>query len=156
MSNGDSLDGFVFPPFIPAASARPAETPPAPPQPSEQEPAPASEASGRMTMPWDLETPIVRESDDVPPAAQAEADEGDDLPWLELPAAREVQPAAPEETAAPAEDEAFPEWLSWDQRDESAAEAEARDTVAPIAGLEEFVAMEELGGFVAPPPAAEW
>jgi hypothetical protein len=157
MSNGDSLDGFVFPPFIPAASARPAETPPAPPQPSIQEPAPApaADAAGRMTMPWDLETPIVRQ-DDTAPAPQSAADDDEDLPWLEVPTPREAEPA--EAPSAAATDEAFPEWLAWDQRDGTAAEAEARDTVAPISGLEDFVPMDDLGGgFVPPPPAgAEW
>jgi hypothetical protein len=159
MSNGESLDGFVFPPFIPTASTRPAVTPPAVPQPSVQEPAPAAEPAeaGRMTMPWDLETPIVRQDDDAPaPAAmQSAADDDEDLPWLEVPTPREAP--APADEAPAAANEAFPEWLAWDQRDGIAAEAEARDTVAPIAGLEDFVPVDELGGgFVAPPPAAEW
>ncbi|HYR07509.1 MAG TPA: hypothetical protein VEQ60_07065, partial [Longimicrobium sp.] len=77
MSNGDSLDGFVFPPFIPTAAARPAEPPapaPAAPVAEERAPEPQSGAS-RMTMPWDVETPIVRESADIPadvPAATTE------------------------------------------------------------------------------------
>ncbi len=158
MSNGESLDGFVFPPFIPTASTRPAVTPPAVPHPSVQEPAPAAEpaeAAGRMTMPWDLETPIVRQDDAAPAATQSSAADDEDLPWLEVPTPREAE--APAAEAPPAGDEAFPEWLAWDQRDGIAAEAEARDTVAPIAGLEDFVPMDELGGgFVAPPPAAEW
>jgi hypothetical protein len=160
MSNGDSLDGFVFPPFIPTASARPPQAPPAAPQPSVQEPAsepaPAVEAAGRLTMPWDLETPIVRQ-DDAPPAAALDAeDDEEDLPWLEVPAPREAEAPAAEAPSAPAGDDAFPEWMSWDQRDETAAEAEARDSVAPIAGLEDFVPVDELGGFVAPRPAVEW
>lgn len=149
MSNGDSLDGFVFPPFIPTASTRPPQAPPAPPA---QEPAPSVEASGRMTMPWDLETPIARQAD--APAAtpqEATADE-DDLPWLEVPAPREA-----ETPSASAGDDAFPDWLAWDQRDETAAEADARDSVAPVAGLEDFVPVDDLGaGFVAPAPAVEW
>jgi hypothetical protein len=156
MSNGDSLDGFVFPPFIPTASTRPAETPPAPPRPSIQEPdpAPAADAAGRMTMPWDLETPIVRQ-DDAAPAPQSAADDDEDLPWLEVPTPREAEAA--EAPPAAATDEAFPEWLAWDQRDGTAAEADARDTVAPIAGLEDFVPMDDLGGgFVPPPAAADW
>lgn len=159
MSNGDSFDGFVFPPFIPTASTRPAETPPAPPQ---QEPssAPPVEAAGRMTMPWDLETPIVRQADDAPSppvsTAPADAHDDEDLPWLEVPTPRQADAPAAEAAPAPAQDETFPEWLAWDQRDGIAAEAEARDSVAPIAGLEDFVPMDDLGGFVAPPPAAEW
>jgi len=160
MSNGESLDDFVFPPFIPTASTRPAVTPPPVPQPSMREPAPAAEpaeAAGRMTMPWDLETPIVRQDADAPAPSitQSSAADDEDLPWLEVPAPREEAPAA--EAPPAAQDEAFPEWLAWDQRDGIAAEADARDTVAPIAGLEDFVPMNELGGgFVAPPPAAEW
>ncbi|HLM66975.1 MAG TPA: hypothetical protein VK358_05565, partial [Longimicrobium sp.] len=157
MSNGDSLDGFVFPPFIPTASTRPQVPPPAPPPPSVQEPAPAVEAAGRLTMPWDLETPIVRQADDTPVApapATMDADDGEDLPWLEVPTPREAE--APAAEAPPAQDEAFPEWMAWDQRDETAAMADARDSVAPVAGLEDFMPMDEMGGFVAPPPAAEW
>lgn len=158
MSNGDSLDGFVFPPFIPTASTRPAQTPPPVPQPPAQQPAPEpAEASGRMTMPWDLETPIVRQADE--PAAQPEAvsagDDDEDLPWLEVPTPREAEIPAAEAPPAPAGDEAFPDWLAWDQRDETAAEADVRDTVAPIAGLEDFVPADDLGDRVAP-PAAEW
>ena len=163
MSNGDSLDGFVFPPFIPTASARPPQAPPAPPQPAVQEPAsepaPAVEAAARLTMPWDLETPIVRQDDASPAqpaAAPAVDDDEEDLPWLEVPAPREADAPAAEAPPAPAGDDAFPEWLTWDQRDETAAEAEARDSVAPIAGLEDFVPVDDLGGFVAPAPAVEW
>jgi hypothetical protein len=160
MSNGDSLDGFVFPPFIPTASTRPAQAPPAAPQPSIQEPAPApaADAAGRMTMPWDLETPIVRDADaDAAPArpAAAAADDDEDLPWLEVPAPRDAEAPAAEAPPA-AQDDAFPEWLAWDQRDGVAAEADARDSVAPIAGLEDFVPADDLGSFVAPPPAMEW
>jgi hypothetical protein len=154
MSNGDSLDGFVFPPFIPTASTRPAQTPP--PVPQQPAPEPADASGGRMVMPWDLETPIVRQPDE--PAAQPEAaqagDDDEDLPWLEVPAPREADAPAAEAPSAPASDDAFPDWLAWDQRDETAAEADARDTVAPIAGLEDFVPVDDLG-YVAP-PAAEW
>ncbi|HEX6042083.1 MAG TPA: hypothetical protein VFZ20_28820, partial [Longimicrobium sp.] len=150
MSNGDSLDGFVFPPFIPTASRQPQAPPP---QPAAQEPAPApaAEAAGRMTMPWDLETPIVRDADTAqPPAA---ADEDEDLPWLEVPAPRGDEAAAP---SAPAAGEEFPAWMAWDQRDETAAEADARDSVAPIAGIEDFIPADELGGGFVAPPAIEW
>lgn len=155
MSNGDSLDGFVFPPFIPTASTRPPAAPAAPPQ----EPAPAVEPAGRMTMPWDLETPVVRPQDEAPApaaAAQADADEGEDLPWLEVPAPREADAPAAEAPAAPAQDEAFPEWLAWDQRDETAALADARDTVAPVAGLEDFVPMDDMGGLMGSQPTVTW
>ena len=163
MSNGESLDGFVFPPFIPTASARPTEAPPAAPQPPappeapEEEPA---EASGRMTMPWDLETPIVRDADAAPapqPAQGAadDADDGEDLPWLEVPAPRETEEPAP--AAPPAADaEAFPDWMAWDEASERAAEAEMHDSVAPVAGLEDFVPVDDLGGFIAPAPAVDW
>lgn len=159
MSNGDSLDGFVFPPFIPTASARPPQAPPPPPAVQEPapEPAPAVESSGRLTMPWDLETPIVRQADEAPAphAAAPDADDDEDLPWLEVPTPRDSEsPAA--EAPAPAGDDAFPEWLTWDQRDETAAEAEARDSVAPMDGLEDFVPVDDLGGFVSPAPAVEW
>lgn len=167
MSNGDSLDGFVFPPFIPTASARPAEAPPAaPPPPAEPEtPAEPAEASGgRMTMPWDLETPIVRDADTAPAPQPAEAaapaeadDDGEDLPWLEVPAPREPaaeEPAATAPPAAPAEE--FPDWMAWDEASERAAEAEMHDSVAPVAGLEDFVPMDDLGGFIAPAPAVDW
>jgi len=157
MSNGDSLDGFVFPPFVPSASTRPAQAPPSAPPAPVQEPAQPPEpedASGRLSMPWDLETPIVRESDEVAASAAVDDDE-EDLPWLEIPAPRDAMDAPAETPAAPAQDDAFPDWLAWDQRDEDAAESDARDTVAPIAGLEEFIPDAGLGR-VAPAPAVEW
>ncbi|HEX6369165.1 MAG TPA: hypothetical protein VF006_09545 [Longimicrobium sp.] len=163
MSNGDSLDGFVFPPFIPPAAARPADPPaPAAPAPVAQEPrAEPQSGATRMTMPWDVETPIVRESADAPPAvAEPAADEADeeDLPWLERPEPREAvaeAPAAPAADAAPAQDEAFPDWLAWDDRDADDARPEASG-VAPLDGLEDLVPMDELSGFIASPPAVEW
>lgn len=152
MSNGDSLDGFVFPPFIPAASRQPQAPPP---QPAAQQPTPAVEASGRMTMPWDLETPIVRQADEAPAAQPTTAADEDDLPWLEVPTPRDADAEASPPPAAG--EEAFPEWMAWDQRDETAAEADARDSVAPIAGLEDFIPANDLNaGFVAPAPAVEW
>jgi hypothetical protein len=165
MSNGDSLDGFVFPPFIPTAAARPPEPPaPAPAAPVAEAPR-AEPPSGapRATMPWDVETPIVRESADAPPAyaaSEAAADEADeeDLPWLERPEPRELvagAPAAPAAEAAPATDEAFPDWLAWDDRDTDDARSEAAGT-APVEGLEDFVPADDLGGFIAAPPAVEW
>jgi hypothetical protein len=163
MSNGDSLDGFVFPPFIPTAAARPAETS-APPAPAPAaDPAPPEPQSGapRMTMPWDVETPIVRDSDtgsaDALPDAADEA-EDEDLPWLERPEPRVVAaeaPAAPGADAAPAQEEAFPDWLAWDDRDTDEARSEAAG-VAPVEGLEDFVPMDEIGGFIADAPAVEW
>lgn len=163
MSNGDSLDGFVFPPFIPpAAAARPADAPaPAPPPPvaSDEPPAaPQTAASGRMTMPWDVETPIVSGPAADAPAPAADEAEEEDLPWLERPAPREPvaeAPAAPAAEAAPAQDEAFPDWLAWDDRatDEARTETEA---VAPVEGLQDFAPVDDLVGFVAPQPAVEW
>jgi hypothetical protein len=155
MSHGDSLDGFVFPPFIPPAAARPAEPPaPASPAPMAEEPrAEPQSGARRATMPWDVETPIVRES---PLAAEPVEDE--DLPWLERPEPREAAAeasAAPATDAAPARDEAFPDWLAWDDRDLDDARSEAAD-VAPVDGLEDFVPTDELGGFIATPPAVEW
>jgi hypothetical protein len=159
MSNGDSLDGFVFPPFIPpAAAARPADPPaPAAPQPPaarDEPPAAPQSASGRMTMPWDVETPIVSEPADAPAVAADEA-EDEDLPWLERPEPREPVAEAPAVEAAPPQDEAFPDWLAWDDRatDEVRSETEA---VAPVEGLEDFAPVDDLAGFVAPEPAAEW
>lgn len=170
MSNGDSLDGFVFPPFIPPAAARAPEPPtpaPAPAPVAEQPPpAPQSSAPGRMTMPWDVETPIVREGADVSPAAAApeatdesetEDAEDEDLPWLERPAPREPvaeAPAAPAADAAPATDDAFPDWLAWDDRATDEVRGDV-SSVAPVEGLEDFVPADELA-FVAPPPAVEW
>ena len=156
MSNGDSPDSFVFPPFIPTASTRPPQPPPAPPaqEPAAPGSAPDAEAGGRTTMPWD--TPIVRQADEPAAASQAGADDEDDLPWLEVPAPRDADAPAPEAPPAPAGDDAFPDWLAWDQRDETAAEADARDSVAPIAGLEDFVPLDGLGGSIAPAPALEW
>ncbi|HEU4882427.1 MAG TPA: hypothetical protein VFT45_09290 [Longimicrobium sp.] len=152
MSQGDSLDGFVFPPFIPPAAARP--TPPAAPAPVAEAP-PAEPQSGapRATMPWDVETPIVRES-----AAAAEPAEDEDLPWLERPEPREAAaeaPPAPAADAEPAQDEAFPDWLAWDDRDLDEARSEAAE-VAPVDGLEDFVPADDLGEFLAAPPAVEW
>ncbi|HEX5872435.1 MAG TPA: hypothetical protein VFY65_18525 [Longimicrobium sp.] len=163
MSNGDSLDGFVFPPFIPTAAARPAEPPaPAAPAPVAEEPrAEPQSGAPRMTMPWDVETPIVRDTADAPSAApEAAADEAEveDLPWLERPEPREAAaeaPAAPAADAAPAQDEAFPDWLAWDDRDTDEARSEAAG-VAPVDGLEDFVPVDDLGGFIASPPAVEW
>lgn len=152
MSQGDSLDGFVFPPFIPPAAARPAE-PAAPAAPAPVAEGPRAEPQStapRATMPWDVETPIVRE------AAAATPAEEEDLPWLERPEPREAAaeaPAAPD--AAAAQDEAFPDWLAWDDRDLDEARSEAGE-VAPVDGLEDFVPVDELGAFIAEPPAVEW
>lgn len=165
MSNGDSLDGFVFPPFIPpAAAARQADPPapaPAPPAPSDESPAAAQTAApGRMTMPWDVETPIVSSPADAPSSAPAtdEAEE-EDLPWLERPAPREpvaeAPPAPAAEPAASGTDEAFPDWLAWDDRDTDDARSESQG-VAPVEGLQDFAPVDDLGGFVAPEPAADW
>jgi hypothetical protein len=158
MSNGDSLDGFVFPPFIPpAAAARPVDPPAAPPAPAvrDEPPAEPQTASGRMTMPWDVETPIVSEQTDA--ATQAAAtDEDEDLPWLERPEPRaEAEaPAAPAVVAAP-QDEAFPDWLAWDDRATDEARPET-ETVARVEGLEDFAPVDDQAGFVAPEPAVEW
>jgi hypothetical protein len=162
MSNGDSLDGFVFPPFIPpAAAARPADPPapaPAPPAASNEPPAAAQTAApGRMTMPWDVETPIVSSPADLPASAPATDDaEEEDLPWLERPAPREpVAETPPAEPAASATGEAFPDWLAWDDRDTDDARPESRG-VAPVEGLQDFAPVDDLGGFVAPEPAVDW
>jgi len=165
MSNGDSLDGFVFPPFIPAAAARPADPPaPAaqPPVASDEPPAAPQTASGRMTMPWDVETPIVSEPADgrrqaaaAPQPATDEA-EDEDLPWLERPEPREPVAEAPAtEAAAPAEGEAFPEWLAWDDRANEDARSEA-GALPALEGLQDFAPVDDLGGFIAPEPAVEW
>lgn len=156
MSHGDSLDGFVFPPFIPTAAARPAAPPaPAPPAPVAEEPrAEPQSGAPRGTMPWDVETPIVRESAGAPAAPAAPVvDEDEDLPWLERPEPREAAADAP--AAPPAQDEAFPDWLAWDDRDTDDARSEAVG-VAPVDGLEDIAPADELGGFSATPPAAEW
>jgi hypothetical protein len=103
-----------------------------------------------------VETPIVRASADVPAAAPEPATdeaEEEDLPWLERPAPREPVAEAP--AAAPAQDEVFPDWLAWDDRDTDEARPEAA-SVAPVEGLEDFVPVDELGGFIAEPPAVEW
>jgi hypothetical protein len=154
MSQGDSLDGFVFPPFIPPAAARPAEpAAPAAPTPVAEEPrAEPQSAAPRATMPWDVETPIVRES-----AAAADHADDEDLPWLERPEPREAAAEAPAAPAAaePGQDEAFPDWLAWDDRDLDDARSEAAE-VAPVDGLEDFVPADDLGAFIAAPPAVEW
>lgn len=148
MSNGDSLDGFVFPPFIPTAAARPPAppapaAPPASTQPSSADP---QSAASRGTMPWDADTPVVREG----AAGAAGAADDDDLPWLERPEPREAAPAA---EAAP--DEAFPDWLAWDDRDTDNARAEVADA-SPLQGLEDLVPADGLGGFAAAPQGVEW
>jgi hypothetical protein len=110
----------------------------------------------RVTMPWDAETPIVRDAD---ASHAADEDEHEDLPWLEVPAPRE--PAAPEfvaddavpavestaaETeeprAAPAANDAFPDWMAWGATDEADA-AREMGNVDPIAGLENLVPMND-------------
>jgi hypothetical protein len=168
--NGDSFDGFVFPPFIPTASRATPAPPPAPaaapPSVPVEKPRPvASDAvdaqPARVTMPWDTETPIVRDADAG--RAAADEDDGEDLPWLEVPAPRE--PAAPqagsldlaeddfaaaqstaEETeeprGAPPADEAFPDWMAWGATDEADA-AREMGNVDPIAGLENLVPMND-------------
>jgi hypothetical protein len=141
MSNGDSLDDFVFPPFIPTASTRPAQSPPPPPT---QDATPAPEPSSAADA-WLTES--LADAASAQPESAA-ADEVEDLPWLEVPTPRE-EPAA---VAAPVDD-AFPDWMAWDQRDESAAEADARDAVAPVAGLEELLTMDDLNS---PPPTVQW
>jgi hypothetical protein len=169
--NGDSFDGFVFPPFIPTAS-RATPPPPAPaaapPPVPVEEPRPAANdavdaQSARVTMPWDAETPIVRDADAGRAGAAADEDEHEDLPWLEVPAPRE--PAAPqadsldlgvddgfpasssagetdEPRAAPATDEAFPDWMAWGATDEADA-AREMGNVDPVAGLENLVPMND-------------
>ncbi|HEX2207076.1 MAG TPA: hypothetical protein VHG93_05300 [Longimicrobium sp.] len=156
MSNGDSLDGFVFPPFIPPAAART----PAPPAPVAEQPAPEprTSAPGRTTMPWDVETPIVRDGADMAPEPATDEAEDEDLPWLERPVPREPRAeAAPSSApeAAPARDEAFPDWMAWDDRDGDEARGDAAG-VAPVEGLEDFVPADDLTAFIAPPPAVEW
>lgn len=157
MSNGDSLDGFVFPPFIPTTAARPVN-PPAPPPPAPVAEEPQS-AAARMTMPWDVETPIVRDSAGAPGAAPAaDATEDEDLPWLERPEPREAAAEAPADQAAdgaPAQDEAFPEWLAWDDRDTDDARSEAAG-VAPVDGLEDVAPADDLGGLIGMPPTVTW
>jgi hypothetical protein len=174
--NGDSFDGFVFPPFIPTASrATPAPLPApaaAPPSIPVEEPRPvASERAdaveaqpARVTMPWDAETPIVRDADAGRADAEADEDEHEDLPWLEVPAPRElaapevaspefladdVVPAAEstaadtdEPRAAPAANDAFPDWMAWGATDEADA-AREMGNVDPIAGLENLVPMND-------------
>lgn len=169
--NGDSFDGFVFPPFIPTASRAtpaPPSAPAAAPSAPVEEPRPvASDAveaqPARVTMPWDAETPIVRDADAGHAEAAADEDEHEDLPWLEVPAPRE--PAAPEagsldlvaddlpaaettaaETdeprAAPAANDAFPDWMAWGATDEADA-AREMGNVDPVAGLENLVPMND-------------
>lgn len=161
MSNGDSLDGFVFPPFIPPAAARPVPpAAPATPAPVAQHSAaePQSSAPGRMTMPWDAQTPIVRGADAPAAVEPAVDEEEEDLPWLERPAPREPvaqAPAAPAADAAPAQDDAFPDWLAWDDRNTDEARPEVAD-VAPVDGLEDFIPGDDASGFIAAPPAVQW
>jgi len=166
--NGDSFDGFVFPPFIPTASRA---TPAPPPAPAAAPPSPPAEAPrpvandtvdaqpARVTMPWDTETPIVRDADAGHGDAAADEDEHEDLPWLEVPAPRE--PAAPEFVAdaavpaaestaaetdeprtAPAANDAFPDWMAWGAADEADA-AREMGNVDPITGLENLVPMND-------------
>ncbi|HEY7770361.1 hypothetical protein, partial [Longimicrobium sp.] len=168
--NGDSFDGFVFPPFIPTASrATPAPPPASTPVLSSvpaEEPRPVANDAvesqpARVTMPWDTETPIVSDGD---ADAEADEDEHEELPWLEVPAPRE--PAVPEATmpafpaddvvpakstaaetdeprAAPAaNDDAFPDWMAWGATDEADA-AREMGNVDPIAGLENLVPMND-------------
>jgi hypothetical protein len=133
MSNGETPDGFVFPPFIPPSAAR---TPPPPP--------PAAPA-----MPWDAETPV---AGDPAPAAAEEAP-AEELPWLELPEPREPAAAA----AAPVEaeeDGPLPEWMTWDARAEADAEAELAGTPA-VEGLEEFDPVASFGVPEAPAAAED-
>ncbi|HEX2078017.1 MAG TPA: hypothetical protein VHG08_09915 [Longimicrobium sp.] len=165
MSNGDSLDGFVFPPFIPPSAARPVD-PPAPPPRASVPPPPAEPqvtAPARPTMPWDVETPIVGGAADVAPLS-AGADgtdeaEDEDLPWLERPAPRaavDAPPAAPaqEPAAAQAADD-FPDWMAWDDRDADEARSEA-EGVAAVEGLDDFVPVDDLGSHFSPAPAVDW
>ncbi|HEY0025467.1 MAG TPA: hypothetical protein VGB24_21455 [Longimicrobium sp.] len=159
--NGDSFDGFVFPPFIPTASRATPAPPPAPvaapPSAPVEEPRPVVNDAvevqpARVTMPWDAETPIVRDAGHAD--AAADEDEHEDLPWLEVPAPREravpgaaddVAPAG-EETdeprAAPAANDAFPDWMAWGATDEADA-AREMGNVDPIAGLENLVPMND-------------
>ena len=179
--NGDSFDGFVFPPFIPTASrATPAPAPApaaAPPPVPVAAPRPAANDAvdaqpARVTMPWDAETPIVRDADGGRADAAAGEDDGEDLPWLEVPAPRE--PAAPqadsfdpgaddgfptssaaaetdEPRGAPAADEAFPDWMAWGATDEADA-AREMGNVDPVAGLENLVPMNDAPAPRAPAP----
>jgi hypothetical protein len=171
--NGDSFDGFVFPPFIPTASRATPAPPPAPaaapPSPPAEAPRPvASDAveaqPARVTMPWDTETPIVRDHDAGDADGEADEDEHEELPWLEVPAPRE--PAAPEASTpafvaddvgplaestaeetdeprtSPAANDEFPDWMAWGATDEADA-AREMGNVDPIAGLENLVPMND-------------
>lgn len=173
--NGDSFDGFVFPPFIPTASrATPAPAPApaaAPPSRPVEDPRPSANDAvdaqpARVTMPWDAETPIVRDADAGHADAEGDEDEHEDLPWLEVPAPREraapqagsaefladdVSPAAEstaaeaeadEPRAAPAANDAFPDWMAWGATDEADA-AREMGNVDPVAGLENLVPMND-------------
>lgn len=146
MSNGDSQDGFVFPPFVPPSASRP----PAAPVPAPAAPAPAPPPS---TVP--------RDEEPAAPEAAAEAfddprDGEEDLPWLELPEPRAAEPEPAPAPAAVAEEDAgegvLPDWMTWDARAEAEAEAELADTPA-IEGLEEFDAGPAFEAVAAEEPA---
>jgi hypothetical protein len=146
MSNGDSPDGFVFPPFVPPSAPRPAAS-------RQAEPA----AAPPPALPWEQEAP----SSAVPPAPPAPAEEPraeegslEDLPWLERPAPREEGPSP--EAATPAEGEeaeVLPDWMTWDARAEADAEAEISST-PPLEGLEDL-SVPDLGFEEEPPLPVE-
>ncbi|HEU0302040.1 MAG TPA: hypothetical protein VFR37_21470 [Longimicrobium sp.] len=164
MSHGDSLDGFVFPPFVPPAAARPVDPPTPASQSSVPEPTPSADTqtAARPTLPWDVETPMVGEVADLPPlaAAPAEADEAEDedLPWLERPVPRDTEEApaaAAQEPAAAQANDGFPDWMAWDDRDADEARSDAEGLPA-VEGLEDFVPVDDLGSHFSPAPAVDW
>jgi hypothetical protein len=153
MSNGAAPDDFVFPPFVPPAT--PPSNAATPPPLPEAQPAPPA----KPVMPWDVATPLVGDGEDAPAAADepepAAADEpepagsGEELPWLELPEPREGARTTEEPADAPAAEggEPLPEWMTWDSRDETAAEEELSVT-GQLEGLESF-------GLETPPASPE-
>lgn len=157
MSNGDSFDGFVFPPFVPSAATRPAEPqPPAASSETGEAPSAPEAQEGRMTMPWDLEAPVVRTDEDAAVQAAPQGAE-EELPWLEPPPGASAEDAAPAggEDAAPPAEEGFPDWMAWDERASEEARSEAEE-VAPVEGLGEFVSEDELAGHAEAEQPVEW
>ncbi|HEU0013902.1 MAG TPA: hypothetical protein VFQ45_09475 [Longimicrobium sp.] len=150
--DGDSLDGFVFPPFIPRAAQ--------PPQPPAEAPAPPSAAPPSASepepqpMPWDAADAPAAAGAPEPAAAVAEEPQGeddgggDDLPWLEPPA----PPTATAEPPAPApaaEVGSLPEWMTWDEASEASVQDEV-SAAAPLEGLQPFDSGPEDASAAAP------
>ncbi|HEX8690994.1 MAG TPA: hypothetical protein VF746_01030 [Longimicrobium sp.] len=157
------------PPAAEAAGAAPwGFEPPAEPEPEpmpwdfgpadQEESAPAASAESEEPSPWEtaadrLEAAEPLPWDFAPPADEAleagEAEEEEELPWMELPSV----PSHPHASEAPAHEpaaEADPDWMRWAGADEETAEERGEADVLPVADFAPTEPEEPRAGAAAP------